>query len=58
MTWLQRLTPSETPCLSTSPHCYCQEIKGRGINKLTPQSHHGLIVKFPETWESGLGKKE
>lgn len=63
MAWLQRLTknpltPSETPCLSTSLKCYCQEIKGRGINKLTLQTQHGLVVKFTETWESGSGKKE
>lgn len=31
--------------------------KGRG-SKLLSRSHRWLIVKSPDTWESGLGKNE
>lgn len=34
--------------------CYCQCVRGPGINQLTMQPQHGLIVK---PLESGLGKK-
>lgn len=56
-TTLPRPSPMfELTTFSLSAHWCCQQIRGPETNLLTPHKPCGLIVKYPVTQLSGLGK--